>query len=132
MAKIVIAGDAVVVTSALKMEDLRTIEKYRPNELVLKGGEDGKEPVFAIGTTDGPGSINSVGASFGRETHDANKLATITMCTGNVSGDIKEWVTDRLGSAIISLNQLEAKLPAVLAEIAAQKETVMSNITVAQ
>ena len=44
MAKIVIAGDAVVVTSAMKLEDIKTIEKYRPKELVLKGGEDGKEP----------------------------------------------------------------------------------------
>ena len=33
MAKIVIAGDAIVVTSALKLEDIRTIEKYRPKEL---------------------------------------------------------------------------------------------------
>ena len=51
MAKIVIAGDAVVVTSAMKLEDIKTIEKYRPKELVLKGGEDGKEPIFGVGTT---------------------------------------------------------------------------------
>ena len=41
MAKITIAGDAAVVTSAMKLEDIKTIEKYRPKELVLKGGEDG-------------------------------------------------------------------------------------------
>ena len=119
MAKIVIAGDAVVITSALKLEDIRTIEKYRPKELVLKGGE-------------GFGNINAVGASFGRESHDAEKLATITMCTNGVTGDVKDWVADHLGGAIINLNQLEAKLPAVLDAIAAQKAEVMSNITVAQ
>ena len=64
MAKIVIAGDAIVVTSALKLEDIRAIEKYRPNELVLKGGEDGKEPIFAVGTTAGAGNINAVGAKL--------------------------------------------------------------------
>ncbi len=132
MAKIVIAGDAVVITSALKLEDIRTIEKYRPKELVLKGGEDGKEPIFALGTTEGSGNINAVGASFGRESHDAEKLATITMCTNGVTGDVKDWVADHLGGAIINLNQLEAKLPAVLDAIAAQKAEVMSNITVAQ
>ena len=47
MAKITIAGDAAVVTSAMKLEDIKTIEKYRPKELVLKGGEDGKEPIFS-------------------------------------------------------------------------------------
>ncbi len=132
MSKVVIAGDAVVVTSALKLEDIRTIEKYRPKELVLKGGEDGKEPIFALGTTAGAGSINEVGASFGRESHDDEKLATITMCTTGVTGDVKEWVADRLGGAIMNLNKLEEKLPAVLAEIAAEKEAVLSNITVAQ
>jgi hypothetical protein len=133
MAKIVIAGDAVVVTSSLKLEEIRTVEKYRPNELVLKGGEDGKEPIFAIGVTDGCGNINEVGASFGRETHDEEKLASITMCTGaGITGDIKEWVAERIGGAIIKLNKLEEKLPAVLEEIEAEKAEVMSNITVAQ
>lgn len=133
MANIVIAGDAVVVKSALKLEDIKTIEKYRPQALILKGGEDGKEPIFAIGTTEGCGNINQVGASFGRESHDDNKYATITMVTGgNATGDIKEWVADRIGTAIISLNKLEEQLPAVLAEIAAEKAEVLGNITVAQ
>ena len=133
MAKITIAGDAVVVTSTRKLEDIKTIAKYRPKALTLMGGEDGKEPVFAIGVTDGAGNINAVGASFGRESYDDNKLACVTMFTGAaVTGDAKEWVADHLGSAIISLNKLEQTLPAVLAEIAAEKAQVMSNITVAQ
>lgn len=133
MAKITIAGDAVVVTSALKLEDIKTIAKYRPKSLFLMGGDDGKEPIFGIGVTDGCGNINEVGASFGRESHDEAKLAVITMCTGvGATGDIKEWVADRIGSAIINLNKLEEKLPAVLAEIAAEKAAVLSNITVAQ
>ena len=41
MAKIVIAGEAVVVTSAVKLEDYRKVAKYRPKALVLLGGEDG-------------------------------------------------------------------------------------------
>jgi hypothetical protein len=133
MAKITIAGDAVVVTSSIKLEDIRTIEKYRPSKLTLMGGDDGKEPIFAIGTTCcGTGIINTVGASFGGATHDDAKLATITMCAGGATGDIKEWTAETIGAAIINLNKLEAKLGAVLAEIAEEKATVMSNITVAQ
>lgn len=132
MAKIVIAGDAIVITSALKLEDIQTIEKYRPKALVLMGGEDGKEPVFAIGTTDGAGNINKVGASFGRISHDDGKFATITMVTDGVTGDVREWVADCIGGAIINLNKLEEQLPPVLEEIAAQKAEVLSNITVAQ
>ena len=132
MAKITIAGDAVVVTSTLKLEDIRTIAKYRPKELILMGGEYGKEPVFAIGTTNGSGTINKVGASFGRETHDEDKFATITLVCSHPCGDVVETVADELGAAIMYLNKLEDKLPAVLAEIAAEKAEIMSNITVAQ
>lgn len=134
MAKITIAGDAVVVTSAMKLEDLRTISKYRPNALTLMGGEDGKEPIFAISVIkNGVGEINKYGASFGSETHDDEKLATITMTAcGIAEGDIREVVADYIGSAIINLINLEETLPAVIAEIAAEKAAVMDSITVAQ
>lgn len=132
MAKIVIAGEAVVITSSLKLEDIKAIEKYRPNDLVLKGGEDGKEPIFRLGATTGAGGINSVGASFGREASDGSGLACITMVkTGVPTDNIKEWVADSLGSAITNLNALEEKLPEVLTAINTQKATVMANITVA-
>lgn len=132
MAKIVIAGDAVVITSALKLEDVKTIEKYRPDELILKGGEDGKEPIFAIGTTENSGDINEFGAAFGSATRDDGAYACITMIANGVAGDVKEWVADRIGRALINLNKLEEKLPAVLAEIAGEKKTVMDNISIAQ
>ena len=132
MAKVVVAGEAVVITSSLKLEDIKNIAKYRPGELTLKGGENGKEPIFAIGVTTGAGSINQNGASFGREASDGSKLATITMIAeGQKPGNIKEWVADTLGGALVNLNALEAKLPEVLDAIAAQKATVMANITVA-
>jgi len=131
MAKITIVGDAVVVTSAMKLEDIRTIEKYRPDALTLMGGEDNKEPVFAIGTTTcGTGNINSVGASFAGETHDDQRLATITLCGACATGDIKDWVADSIGRAIISLNKLEAGLTSVLSAIVAEKAKVLENITV--
>ena len=130
MAKIVIAGDAVVVKSDIKLEDIATIEKYRPNDLVLNGGEDGKEPIFRAGTTTGAGNINSVGASFGRA--DADGKAIITMVMSDVPTEkAKDWVADTLGAALMNLNTLEAKLPEVLAGISAQRATVMENISVA-
>lgn len=133
MAKITIAGDAIVVTSGITLEGIKTIKKYRPKALKLMGGEDGKEEIFAIDVTNGSGSINVYGASFGCETHDDAKLATITYVpSGGMTGDVKEWVAERLGGAIMNLNKLEATLPAVLAQIAREKEAVMSGITVAQ
>ena len=130
MAKIVIAGDAVVVKSELKLEDIKTIEKYNAKALTLMGGDAGKEPIFALGTTTGTGSINSVGASFGKA--DADGKAVITMVMQNVPTEkAKDWVADTLGAALMNLNTLEAKLPEVLAGISAQRATVMENISVA-
>ena len=132
MAKITIAGDAVVITSAMKLEDIKTIEKYRAKALQLMGGENNKEVIFAMGTTRGTGSISKYGASFGGVSHDDEKLATITLGIDVVRpvGDIKDWVADYVGSAIISLNTLEAKLGGVLEDIADEKAKVLSNITV--
>lgn len=130
MAKIVIAGQAIVVTSEMSLEDIKTIKKYRPDALVLKGGEDGKEPVFALSV--GNGNINSVGASFCEETRDEAKKATLTMTTSYDGEDIEGFVTDKIGTAIINLNKLEATLPAVLEEIAAEKAAIKENITVVQ
>lgn len=130
MAKITIAGDAVVIKSNLKLEDIAAVSKYRPNELVLKGGEDGKEPIFALCVTTSAGSINSVGASFSRA--DADGKAMLTMFMQGVPVEkAREWVADTLGSAIIHLNTLEARLPAVLEDIAAERAAVMENIAVA-
>lgn len=131
MTKIVVAGDAVVVTSAMKLEDLRTIKKYRPNALTLKNEETG-EPVFMIDVVDGKGSINKFGASFGSETRDDDKLATITLIASDVVGDIKECVADKLGAAITNLNILENTLPVVLNEIGAEKARILDSITIAQ
>lgn len=131
MAKITIAGDAVVVTSALKLEDIKTIKKYRPDALVLKGGEDGKEPIFCLGVTSGSGNINKYGAEFGTETHDDDKLAVMTLIC-RTEGDIKETVADSIGAYVMTLNKLEEALPTVLNEIAAEKEQILANITVAQ
>ena len=134
MAKITIAGEAVVVTSALKLEDFEKVQKYRPKALTLMGGEDGKEPVFCVSVGGvGSGCINEYGAEFVNATHDDEKLASITMVFAGKGGtDIKEAVADEIGPAVMQLNKLEAALPSVLAEIDAEKAEIMANITVAQ
>lgn len=132
MAKITIAGDAVIIKSAMKLEDIKTIKKYRPDALILKGGEDGKEPIFRLGVCSGAGSINKYGAEFGSETHDDEKKAVMTLVCTCCEGDIKEYVADAIGAYVMDLNKLEATLPAVLAEISDEKAAIMENISIAQ
>ena len=132
MAKVVIAGNAVVINSTIKFEDIKKVAKARPTALTLMGGEDGKEPIFAIGAcASANGVINANGAFFGSATRDDAKLATITMVVEN-EGDIKEFVAEELGAALINLSKLEEKLPAVIEEINAEKASVLESITIAQ
>ena len=131
MAKITVVGESVVVTSAITLEDYKMIAKYRPTKLVLKGGDDGKEPIFAVGIASNPrGSINKVGAEFGGIAHDGSGKATITFDLPRVDSDVKEAVAEKVGAAIIYLNKLEETLPAVVEEIAAEKAAVMEDISV--
>lgn len=130
MAQIKVVGNAAVVSSALSLEQLKTVKKYRPEALVLKGGEDGKEKVFCIDVADsGNGSLNKYGATFAGESHDAAKLATITMMVEPV-GDIKAHIVDKFGGAILKLNELESKLVAVLGSIAADKALAETSVVV--
>lgn len=130
-ASILIAGESIVITSALKLDDYKTVAKYRPNALQLKGGDGGDEVVFAVGITTKPrGSINKVGAEFGSEAHDGTGRATITLDLPQTAGDIKEAVAEYIGSAILDLNKLEAQLPAVIEEIDTERAVIMSNISV--
>jgi hypothetical protein len=131
MAKVTVVGDAVVVTSSMKLEDIRAIQKYRPSALTLMGGENNKEPVFAVGTTRGNGNINAHGASFSGEARDDSGLATITLAVAGVDSDIKEWVADHIGAALISLNKLEAALPGALQGIRTERAQIMENIALA-
>lgn len=130
MANINIYPGAVVIVSELKLEDIKAIEKYRPSALILKGGEDGKEPVFKIGTTvRSAGNINAYGAEFGGETHDEKK-ATVTLAVNGDTDEIRDELVERYGTALQYLNELEATLPAVLEEIGEARTKILDSISV--
>lgn len=133
MAKITIVGDAMVVTSTKTLENLKTLEKYRPKALRLyETNDEGKrEEVFTVGTTKGTGSINQYGASFASETHDDAKLATITLPIPTGTANAKEYAAEKIGVAITLLNKVEAQIDGALADVAAEKAKVLENITVA-
>jgi len=134
MAKLSILGNAVVITSTMKLEDIRTIEKYNKAALTITEEVDGeKVQVFSV-CTGSKGEINQFGATFADATRDNDKFAQITLCTclENITGDVKEWAADKFGKAIVRLNQLEATIADTLAKIAEDKAAVMANITVVQ
>lgn len=128
MSKITVLGDALVVKSELKLEEIETLKKYRPAALKLMGGEDGKDEIFAIDTASGKGSICKFGATFNRAAEDGCALLTVQIDPGEK--DVKEFVADKIGEAIIKLNELEAQIPAVLNEVLTQKAQLIDSISI--
>lgn len=129
MAQVVVAAQAAVVKSALKLEDILKAKKYRPEALILMGGEDGKEPIFGIGVADGPGNINSVGAEFSA-TPAADGKAVITLIIGEEVDDVKKFIADKVGRALMLLNKLEEQIPAAIENIDAEMDAIMDAIIV--
>lgn len=129
MARIIIAGDAMVIESAHTLETIKTLEKYRPKALTLYD-EDGKNEMFKVGTTTGKGNINNYGASFGSVSKNDEKKAIITMEIPAGTTDVKAYAENVVGAAIIYLNLVEDQFADALASVEAERETVRSTITV--
>ncbi len=131
MAHVTIAGNAVIITSTMKLDDIKTVEKYRPKALVLMGGDDGKEPIFKVGTGC-TGSVNKYGITFADATRGENGgFATLTL-TEEFCGDPADFVAEKYGVAIANLKALEATLGGAIEGIASEKQAVMDSITVIQ
>lgn len=130
MAKINVVGNALIITSEVRAEDILLAQKFRPEALTLE--DENKDPVFMIGVTKGTGSINGFGVSFDGVARDGSGKATLTLAFDGPSDpdDVKAAIADKYGIAIARLNQIETALPEVLADIAEQKAAVVAAIEV--
>ena len=131
MANIKKFGQAVVITSAAKLEEIKKIAKYNPDSLVLKKeNEEGvKEPVFCVGIAKTrAGSVSAYGIEFGGT--DENGYAQVTLDYTGPDVGVKEALADSLGRQIVMLNALEATFGDVLEQIDRDVAAIMTNIEV--
>ena len=127
MAKVTIAGNSYVITSAVSMADLEAVKKYRPSALAL-ADEETKEVYFKVGI--GSNSLSDHGVSFGGVSNDEAKLATATLPIPSDIEDAKEYVLDKAGVAIANLKKVEKGIAAALEDITAEREELAESITV--
>ena len=122
MAKVKIMGNAMVVFSTLKLEDIKQAEKRRPEVLRIVDPET-KDVVFAIGT----GSVSSIGdegVTFADASPDGFAQITMVIRDREDIEDLKGEIADRLGTALVNLGKIEVSLPSALNEIAAEKAAI--------
>ena len=127
MAKVTIAGNSFVITSAVSMADLETVKKYRPSALAITD-EETKETLFRVGI--GSNSVTDHGVSFGGVSNDDAKLATVTLPIPTDVEDAKQYVLDRAGLALASLKTVETGLADTLKGIRAERDAIAADIKV--
>ena len=111
------AGQAMVIVSGIKTEDLKKAEKFRPEALVLKDKDD--EPVFAVATGK-KSSIEYNSITFGEE---ENGFAAATIYPVE-----REKIKEDYAFILISLKKVEAQLEAAMTEIAEDAAAVEAMI----
>jgi hypothetical protein len=127
MSKVVIAGDAAVIVSSQKLEDLKKVEKARPDALTLKDDEGNQLFVIATGNK---GEVGNYGVVFNAELNDGSGLACITESIAGKPAemDATDYVVERYGAVISKIDKVEAGIPdtvkAIADEIASLKERV--------
>lgn len=126
-----IVGNAVVVESNMKLDELKLIAKYRPKAMIMYDEEDGnKTAVFRVMVgDDNNGTMSNAGVCFSnRTTADGN--ATVTMqlpCTHDAS---KETVEETIGGALLALAKMEEGYAAIIDGIKEEQAKIREHITI--
>lgn len=124
-AKIVLTGDACIIKSGVKLDDWKKVLKFEPDFGLYN--ED-SEPIFLVDVDENMGSLNSNGAVFStRPDHEG--YAVITTVIDPSVEDKVQAVTDKLGTALLRLNELEAKVPEKIDAANAKEQEIREAIT---
>lgn len=126
-----VKGNALIVTSSMKAEDLLKIKKAKPEALALTEENDGvKSMVFFVDVAlGGEPCIEPEFIVFDGTTHDAEKYATATILLRGDIGDPRETVAELFGAELMKLRRLEATLPAVLETVQAEHAALLECIS---
>lgn len=106
-AKIILTGDACIIKSGVKLEDWKKVLKFEPDFGLYN---DDNEPIFLVAIDENMGSLNNNGAVFSTRA-DHEGYAVITTVIDPAVEDKIQAVTDKLGTALLRLNELESKVP---------------------
>jgi hypothetical protein len=128
--KVTITGNTCVLTSSIKVDDIKLVKKYNPEALQVK--DDKGNEVFRIAYTEGKGSIAPFGITFGNKSLDGNGFAQVSGSFGGAvdEGNVKEVAADLIAPVQEYLTKLEATIPIVVEAIRASRKAIMDDIVV--
>ena len=130
MSKVIIAGDSIVITSSLKLEEIQEVARFKPDALCLADEETGELLYGIAANLVGRGSIDEYGAVFNAA--NAEGKATITLSVPGLwkEENQKEAIANTLGREIGYINAIEKRLPEALAKIKAERQSLIENMEI--
>jgi hypothetical protein len=128
MQKIKILGNSVRITTDLTAEEIKNLQKYAPEALVLTKETEDKcvEEYFRIAYKEGRDGFTEYGITF-PATNSTGK-ATITALIPSDVADKKAFVTDKFGRVIKNLIEVEKQAKKGLTAVAKDKATIEAMI----
>jgi len=124
-AKIILTGDACIIKSGVKLDEWKKVLKFEPDFGLYN--ED-NEPIFLVAIDENMGSLNNNGAVFSTRA-DHEGYAVITTVIDPAVEDKVQAVTDKLGTALLRLNELEAKVPEKIEAANNKEQEIREAIT---
>ena len=126
MVSIKVLGEVLVITSAIKAEDIKLLQKTNPRKLVLVENDEGKKSdVYAVSFKEDDSSFGMYGMVFGKANSDG-----YAQCTVHIAGtvDVNKFITDNLTTGISHLEQLEFQVNENAEYIRANNAAVLSRV----
>lgn len=129
MANIIITGSAIVLKSSLTLDTLKKLKKYDPS--ALKIVDDKERLQFKVDiAAEGNGSVCEKAIFFAPVTHDAEKLATVTLQIPDSVSNAAEYAADLLGAAFTQLEILESTMAAASVVVDEKKAAMLEKIVI--
>lgn len=108
MAKVIIAGNACVLLSALMLDEIKELRQNHPEALFLKDGM-GKTILTIDLDQDSAGHVAEDQVVFGPTTSREGK-ATITLLIDPEEEDIVGMIREKIGDSLMKLTELENRI----------------------
>ena len=132
MAKVNVVGNVMVVTSKLKLEDLKKLQNYYPDSLCISDDNGIVYYKVCVGSEQ---SISQYGICFLDTTSDPNGYAACTLplpssVGAHTGAQLQNYIATTYGASLVGLNEIESRLESVIQDVLEKEEMIKSQITI--
>ena len=127
MAKIKLMGDHLAIVSAMKLDELKTIKRRKPEALKLKD-DKGEKTVFAVDVDTYEGSLSKFGIVFASQEVVGGRAIYTMPAPSADSVEVRKYINENLGTVVFDLNKVEAQCVAAFDTITTEEAAIATMI----